>query len=59
MPLPLRLLNKIVGIVPADGYLRQSVVTHFWFDAAQSEAARSLLQQVRWLVNDKMITART
>ena len=52
MPLPLRLLNKIVGIVPADGYLRQSAITYFWFGDAQSEAARSLWQQVRWLVND-------
>ena len=52
MPLPVRLLNKIVGIVPADGYLRQSAVTHFWFDAVQPEAARVLWQQVRWLVRE-------
>jgi predicted N-acetyltransferase YhbS len=51
MPLALRLLNKIVGIVPADGYLKQSAVTHFWFEAARPEAARVLWEQVRWLVN--------
>ena len=51
MPLPLRLLNKVVGIVPADGYLKQSGITHFWFAPDQAAAARLLWQQIRWLVH--------
>jgi hypothetical protein len=52
MPLALRLLNKVVGMVPAGGYLKQSAVTHFWFNDDQPDAARLLWAQVRWLVRN-------
>ena len=52
MPLVLRMLNQLVGMVPTDGYLKQSAITHFWFSAHQQDAARLLWQTVRWLVRN-------
>jgi len=48
MPGAIRLLNKLVKLVPADGRLRQLSVVKFWFAPNQVEAARSLWETLRW-----------
>jgi GNAT superfamily N-acetyltransferase len=50
LPLIMRMLNQVIGMVPADGYLKQNTVNYFWFDSNQPDAARLLWQEARWRV---------
>ena len=48
MPVAIRLLNKLVKLVPPDGKLRQLSAAKIWFAPEHVEAARFLWETVRW-----------
>lgn len=49
MPPCIRMVNKLVHVVPSDGILRQIQVGRIWFRPGQLAAARHLWENVRWL----------
>lgn len=53
VPLLLRLLNKLLHIVPDDGIMRQIAVNRLWFEKGQLESARYLWEQIRWEMHNK------
>jgi hypothetical protein len=50
---PLRLLNRVVKLVPADGQLRQMSVLKVWFAPGHLEAAQQLWEWARWQWRDR------
>ena len=48
MPAPLRLANSFFQVVPADGVLREVYMDRVWYRIRQEEAARYLIESVRW-----------
>jgi GNAT superfamily N-acetyltransferase len=48
MPPPMRLMNKVLQLVPADGIARSINVEDFWYAPGQLEAASYLWQTVRY-----------
>lgn len=48
MPGLVRLLNKVVHMVPPDGVLRQLGVSKMWYAPGRQEAAQYLWQSIRW-----------
>jgi len=53
MPLPLRLANIFLKLIPPGGVVRRILAVRFWFAEGHSEAARHLWETVRWLVRDQ------
>ena len=49
MPPWIRMVNKLLHAVPADGILRHIQVGRIWFRPGQLAAARHLWESVRWL----------
>ena len=52
MPAPVRLLNKLVKMVPTDGILRQLSVSKLWYAPSQLRAAKFLWESMRWQLRD-------
>ncbi len=52
MPGVVRVLNRFVKMVPADGLLRQLAVNHAWFHDEHERAGRLLWDYLRWLSRD-------
>lgn len=48
MPATIKLLNRLVRLVPVGGQLRQLSATKIWFISDQIEAARFLWETIRW-----------
>jgi predicted N-acetyltransferase YhbS len=48
IPLPLRLINKLVKLVPPDGAVRQIYMDQIWFHPGYAHAARCLVEHMRW-----------
>lgn len=48
MPGLVRLLNKVVRMVPPDGVLRQLGVSKVWYAPGRQDAAQYLWQSIRW-----------
>jgi hypothetical protein len=48
MPTILRLLNRLFNVVPANGELREIALSRVWVAPGQLEAARHLLETMRW-----------
>ena len=48
LPPFLRLGNQLFHVVPPDGVLRELAISRAWFASGQIEAARRLLETVRW-----------
>lgn len=48
MPAFLRMANRVLHVVPADGILREILVSRFWFRPGQAGATRYLWESVRW-----------
>lgn len=53
MPLPLRLANALLRIVPPDGTSRRIKVEKLWFAPGRIQAARHLWESTRWLLRDR------
>ena len=49
LPAPIRLLNKVVHLLPPDFTIRDISVNGLWYQAGQFEAARYLWEMLRWL----------
>ena len=49
MPARLRLLNNLLRFIPPDGTVREIYLDHIWFQEGQLQAARHLLETVRWV----------
>jgi GNAT superfamily N-acetyltransferase len=47
-PLTARMANKILHVVPSDNIMREINLSHIWFAKGQGDAARYLLETVRW-----------
>lgn len=52
MPSPVRLLNRVVKMVPPDGVLYQSNVNYIWYAPDQLVAAQFLWQSIRWKLRE-------
>jgi hypothetical protein len=48
LPMVMRLLNRVVKLVPPDGSLRQLSVHKAWFASEQVQAAQYLWETLRW-----------
>jgi len=53
MPTVLRMANKLLHVIPADGILREILVSRFWFRPGKEAAARWLWEQARWECRDR------
>jgi GNAT superfamily N-acetyltransferase len=53
MPGWMRFVNRFVGVVPADGILREVNVNQFWFAAGHIAAARHLWETLRYEWRDR------
>lgn len=53
MPAPLKLANRFFQVVPADGILREVYMDRVWYRIRQEEAARYLIESVRWEWQEK------
>lgn len=53
LPPVLRLPNQLLHVVPSDGVLRELAISRVWFAPGQIEAARSLLETLRWEWRDR------
>ncbi|MBM3471437.1 MAG: GNAT family N-acetyltransferase [Armatimonadetes bacterium] len=53
MPVPLKLLNRLVGLVPRDGVLRRLVTSRVWFRPGYLAAAQCLWQTLRFELREK------
>jgi ribosomal protein S18 acetylase RimI-like enzyme len=49
LPLPLRILNAVLQVVPADGIIKELVVSKMWFSPGQIQAAKDLFETIRWM----------
>ncbi len=56
MPWSLRLLNRIVKLVPPDGRMRQLLVVKPWFAPGRLAEARYLWEKLRWQWQDRGAT---
>jgi predicted N-acetyltransferase YhbS len=48
IPLPLRIINNWVKLVPQDGNVRQVYLDRIWFSPGYAHAAQCLIQHMRW-----------
>ena len=53
MPAVLRMANRLLRVVPADGVLREIQVSRFWFLEGKAAVARRLWQHARWECRDR------
>jgi GNAT superfamily N-acetyltransferase len=53
LPMILRLLNKVVKLVPEDGAMRQLSASKMWYAPGQLETAKHLWETVRWQWRDQ------
>jgi GNAT superfamily N-acetyltransferase len=49
LPRSLRLLNRLLHFIPPDGTVRELFIDHIWFRPGQVQAARHLIDTVRWI----------
>jgi GNAT superfamily N-acetyltransferase len=49
LPPGLRLANRLLKFIPADGTVRELYLDHLWFRPGQAPAARHLINTVRWI----------
>jgi hypothetical protein len=52
-PLPVRLLNKVVHLLPPDFTMRDVAVSGLWYDSGQMKAAQFLWETLRWACRDQ------
>ena len=53
VPTPVRLLNKILKVIPEDGFLKLLQVSRIWYSAGQLPLARKLWGEVRAIENTR------
>jgi hypothetical protein len=56
IPVPLKLANLALHLIPPDGQMRITEASDLWFAPGQSEAARYLWQSVRYQFREVMST---
>ena len=52
LPTPLRIMNKILHLLPPDFILRDIAVNGLWYEPDQLHAARYLWESIRWQCRD-------
>lgn len=57
MPNRLRLLNSLLRFIPEDGAVREIYLDHIWFREGQAQAARSLIETLRWVWGSRATNA--
>jgi GNAT superfamily N-acetyltransferase len=53
MALPIRLLNTVVKVIPADGIAKRIHVKDLWFAPGHMDAAKYLWESLRWLWRER------
>lgn len=53
MPLPLRVANVFLRMIPRDGVNRRLRVSRFWFAPGEVESGMYLWESVRWLLRER------
>lgn len=53
LPMILRLLNRVVKLIPPDGTMRQLSATKMWYSPGQLQTAKYLWETVRWQWRDR------
>ena len=48
LPAGLRIMNRLFHVIPASGELREAALSRIWFAPGQIQAARQLLERMRW-----------
>lgn len=56
LPATMRMMNKILHLLPPDFVIRDTAVNGLWYDAGQFQAARHLWEMMRWLCRDQGTT---
>jgi hypothetical protein len=56
LPTPLRLMNKILHLLPSDFTLRDIAVNGLWYEPDQLNVARYLWESIRWQCRDQGTT---
>jgi GNAT superfamily N-acetyltransferase len=54
IPLSIRVINKIIKMVPPDGAVRQIYMDRIWFRPGFARAARCLVEHMRWHWHDRV-----
>jgi predicted N-acetyltransferase YhbS len=49
LPKTLQVLNNFLGMIPKDGAVREIFLDHIWYAPGQANAARHLVDTVRWI----------
>jgi hypothetical protein len=52
-PLPLRLLNRVVHLLPSDFIIRDIAVSGLWYESGQIKIAQFLWEMLRWICRDQ------
>jgi len=55
-PTPLRILNRVLHLLPADFVIRDAAVTGLWHSPGQLQAAQYLWEMIRYLSKDQATT---
>ena len=53
LPMPLRILNKVVHLLPPDFTLRDITVSGLWYESGQIEIGQYLWEMLRWECRDQ------
>jgi len=56
LPLPLRILNKVVHLLPPDLTIRDVAVSGLWYEAGQFKVAQFMWEMLRWECRDQGTT---
>lgn len=55
-PVPLRILNRLIHLLPSDFTIRDIAVSGLWYESAQLNIARHLWDMIRWECRDQGTT---
>ena len=58
-PVPMRVLNSLLHILPSDFIIRDVAVSGIWYQPGHIEAARYLWEMIRWKCNEQGNTITT
>jgi predicted N-acetyltransferase YhbS len=53
IPTPLRVMNRVLHLLPPDYVIRDAAVSGLWYEPGQMRAARYLWEMMRWLLKDQ------
>jgi predicted N-acetyltransferase YhbS len=56
LPKSLEVINNVLGVIPKDGMVRELYLDHIWYMPGQIQAARQLIDTVRWIWSNRATT---